>query len=468
MQRQVSPAGTTIMANILDNIVADKREWLQTKMQQQPLASFIAEIKASDRDFIGALNQHKTAFILECKKGSPSKGLIREPFDLNYIASVYSQHASVISVLSDKKYFLGDFDFVSQVRSQVTQPVLCKDFFVDEYQVYLARHHQADAILLMLSVLNDEEYKRLYALATELKMGVLTEISNTQELERAIKLGSPVIGINNRDLRDLSTDIARTFELAPLIPEDRIIISESGIYNHEQVKQLSKVANGFLVGSSLMAEDDLDKACTKLILGQNKVCGLTRPQDALNAAKAGAIFGGLIFVDKSPRCISIEQARMVMSGAPLSYVGVFLNAAIEELSHTANALGLSAVQLHGDEDACYINKLREALAESIEIWKAHGVESQIPDLNNYPVDRHLLDSKVAGVCGGTGQSFDWTLLSKQPLSNIMLAGGLSPENALQAASIGTIGLDFNSGVESSPGLKDLEKLNIAFTQIREY
>ena len=185
------------------------------------------------------------AFILECKKASPSKGLIRQDFDLDAIAGVYKGHASAISVLTDEKYFQGNFDFLPVVRRQVTQPVLCKDFMIDPYQVYLARHYQADAILLMLSVLDDATYRELAALADSLQLGVLTEVSNEDELERAIALNAKVVGINNRNLRDLSIDLDRTKQLAPKLPEGTIVISESGIYTHQQVRDLAAYANGF-------------------------------------------------------------------------------------------------------------------------------------------------------------------------------------------------------------------------------
>lgn len=150
------------------------------------------------------------------------------------------------------------------MRAQVAQPVLCKDFMVDPYQVYLARHYQADAILLMLSVLNDDQYRELAAVAHDLGMGVLTEVSNEQELKRAVDLQAKVIGINNRNLRDLTTDLNRTKQLAPLIPQGTIIISESGIYTHQQVRDLAEFANGFLIGSSLMAQSNLELAVRKL------------------------------------------------------------------------------------------------------------------------------------------------------------------------------------------------------------
>ncbi|MFA0086416.1 bifunctional indole-3-glycerol-phosphate synthase TrpC/phosphoribosylanthranilate isomerase TrpF [Vibrio sp. E150_011] len=454
------------METVLAKIVEDKRVWVEARKQSQPLASFQAQLEPSDRHFYDALSTGKTVFILECKKASPSKGLIREDFDLDYIASVYNNHASAISVLTDEKYFQGNFDFLPQVRSQVTQPVICKDFMVDSYQVYLARHYKADAILLMLSVLSDEEYRELAAVAESLNLGILTEVSNEAELERAINLQARVVGINNRNLRDLSVNLDRTKELAPSLPEGTIIISESGIYNHQQVRDLSHYANGFLIGSSLMAEDNLELAVRKVLLGENKVCGLTHADDAAKAYQAGAVKGGLIFVEKSPRYVDFESARMVMSGAPLEFVGVFQNHTTEVVANTANELGLSAVQLHGDEDQAYVEALRAQLQSDIAIWKAHGVKDALPDFSAIDVDRHLLDAQVGNQTGGTGQRFDWQLLHNT--NNIMLAGGLSPDNIKEASQLGCIGLDLNSGVESAPGKKDANKLSQAFTLIRDY
>lgn len=454
------------METVLAKIVADKQLWVEARKQAQPLETFVNELTPSDRDFYAALSSDQTAFILECKKASPSKGLIRDDFDLDYIAKVYKNHASAISVLTDEKYFQGNFEFLPQVRNQVTQPVLCKDFMIDTYQVYLARHYNADAILLMLSVLNDAEYKELAEVAQKLELGILTEVSNEEELVRAIDLQALVIGINNRNLRDLSTDLNRTKELAPKIPEGTVIISESGIYTHQQVRDLSKYANGFLIGSSLMAEKDLELAARKVTLGENKVCGLTHADDAASAYQAGAVYGGLIFVEKSPRYVDEESARLTMCGAPLNYVGVFQNHTLEEVAHLAHSLDLAAVQLHGNESAEYIEQLAPMLPEQCKIWKAHGVTDSLPELSNIQADRHLLDSQVGNQSGGTGTAFDWSLLSEN--NNIMLAGGLSPDNAQQAATLGCIGLDFNSGVEQAPGKKDHKKLQAAFAAVRNY
>ncbi|WP_448511538.1 bifunctional indole-3-glycerol-phosphate synthase TrpC/phosphoribosylanthranilate isomerase TrpF [Photorhabdus laumondii] len=453
-----------MQSTILQKIVNDKAEYLIHRKQQQPLESFINAVVASNRHFYQALNSEQTVFILECKKASPSKGVIRQDFDPIQIAKIYQPYATAISVLTDEKYFQGNYEFLRLVSDTVHQPVLCKDFIIDPYQVYLARYYQADAILLMLSVLDDQQYITLSELAHSLNMGVLTEISSEEERARAVALKAKVIGINNRDLRDLSIDLNRTKQLAPQLPEETIVISESGIHQHQQIRELSHYANGFLIGSALMAQSNLDLALRQLILGENKVCGLTRPQDAKVALQAGAVYGGLIFAEHSPRKINIQQAQQIINAANLKYVGVFQNQSSAFISHTARVLSLAAVQLHGAEGEVYIEELRKVLPENCQIWKAIDMSKDEFHTKAGNVDRYLLDNGK----GGTGQSFDWQLLEKQSLANIMLAGGLNEENCQQAAKYGCCGLDFNSGVENAPGIKSSHKLNKVFQLLRCY
>ncbi|MDA5534309.1 bifunctional indole-3-glycerol-phosphate synthase TrpC/phosphoribosylanthranilate isomerase TrpF [Yersinia mollaretii] len=449
---------------VLHKIVRDKEIWVAARKVQQPLASFQHEITLSQRDFYQALQGSQTVFILECKKASPSKGVIRDNFNPADIAAVYKNYASAISVLTDEKYFQGSFDFLPQVSAVVTQPVLCKDFIIDAYQIQLARFYQADAILLMLSVLDDERYRQLAAVAHSLNMGVLTEASNGEELDRAIALGAKVVGINNRDLRDLSIDLNRTRELAPRLPAGVTVISESGINYYRQVRELSDVANGFLIGSALMSEPNLNAAVRRVLLGENKVCGLTRAQDAAAAYNAGAVYGGLIFVDSSPRNVDIAQARSVISGAPLKYVGVFRDAKIDTIQQIAEQLSLAAVQLHGQEDQTYINQLRDVLPADCQIWKALRVSDTLPARNLAHVERYVLDNGQ----GGTGQTFDWSLLAGESLDNVLLAGGVSADNCGAAAQLGCAGLDLNSGVEKAPGIKDPQLVAAVFNTLRAY
>ncbi|WP_215846691.1 bifunctional indole-3-glycerol-phosphate synthase TrpC/phosphoribosylanthranilate isomerase TrpF [Candidatus Pantoea bituminis] len=453
-----------MQGTVLEKIVQDKAVWVEARKQQQPLSSFQNSVELASRNFYDALQGARTAFILECKKASPSKGLIRADFDPAAIAGVYRHYASAVSVLTDEKYFQGDFAFLPIVSAAITQPVLCKDFIIDAYQIYLARHYQADAILLMLSVLDDDQYRQLAAVAHSLKMGVLTEVSNEDELERAIALEAKVVGINNRDLRDMSIDLNRTRQLAPRLSHGVTVISESGINSYADIRELSHFANGFLIGSALMEEDDLQSAVRRVTLGSNKVCGLTRAEDARATYEAGAIFGGLIFVESSPRYVDSVKAKTVIAGAPLSYVGVYRNAAISDIVTQAAELQLVAIQLHGDEDRAYVAELRQALPASVKIWKALRIEGALPERDWPHVDRYVFDNGN----GGSGQRFDWSLLQDQKLDNVLLAGGLSADNCVEAARQGCAGLDFNSGVESSPGIKDASKIAAVFQTLRAY
>lgn len=453
-----------MQGTILEKIVQDKAQWVEARKAQQPLATFQDAVQPAARSFYHALQGARTVFILECKKASPSKGLIRDDFDPAAIAGIYRHYASAVSVLTDEKYFQGSFDFLPVVSAALTQPVLCKDFIIDPYQIYLARHYQADAILLMLSVLDDESYRQLAALAHSLKMGVLTEVSNEAELERAIALEAKVVGINNRDLRDMSIDLDRTRQLAPRLSHGVTVISESGIHNYAQVRALSHFANGFLIGSALMEEPDLAAAVRRVLLGDNKVCGLTRPEDARAAYEAGALYGGLIFAEGSPRQLDRAQAQQVVAGAPLRYVGVFRNAAISDIVTHVEALKLAAVQLHGDEDRNFVAQLRAALPAQVAIWKALSVTSALPARDWPHVDRYVFDNGQ----GGSGARFDWSLLQDQDLANVLLAGGLGADNCVEAARLGCAGLDFNSGVESAPGIKDPAKIAAVFRTLRAY
>jgi len=208
----------------------------------------------------------------------------------------------------------------------------------------------------------------------------------------------------------------------------------------------------------------LRSAVRRVTLCDNKVCGLTRPQDASVAHQAGAIYGGLIFVAASPRHVSIEQAREVKAGAPLKYVGVFRNEAPSQVADIAQDLQLSAVQLHGDEDQAYIDTLRPLLPAGCQIWKALSVKEVMPARDLNQVDRYVLDNGK----GGTGQRFDWSTLAGHDLSNVLLAGGLGADNCVDAALLGCAGLDFNSGVEREPGIKDADKITAVFQTLRAY
>lgn len=450
-------------STVLNQIICDKKAWLNARRARQPLTSFQPLVQPAARDFYQAVSGKHTAFILECKKASPSKGILRADFDVVAIANVYREFATVVSVLTDETWFQGDYSFLAQVSCTIRQPILCKDFIIDAYQLWLARYYQADAVLLMLSVLDDQQYSALAALAHHLNMGVLTEVSTPAELDRALALHARVIGINNRNLHDLSIDMDKCRQLAPRVPAHVTLISESGIQCWQQLCQLRRYVHGFLIGSALMAERSLPFALRRLIFGEHKVCGLTRAQDAQAAYSAGACWGGLIFVAHSPRNVTLQPAKAIVDAAPLRYVGVFCNAPIEDIVACRRCLVLDAIQLHGDETSEYVAQLRQALPAETAIWKAFKVQAALPPRNWPNVDRYLLDNAA----GGSGTCFDWSLLVGADLTDVIVAGGLNEVNCVDAVRRGAIRLDFNSGVEREPGIKDANKLNAVFHKLRE-
>ena len=472
--------------NILEQIIVHKRSELTERLAQMPLSSFEAELTQSDRNFKQALirdkQNHGAAFILECKKASPSKGLIRAQFDLDEICEAYGKHATCVSVLTDEKYFQGAFERILEVRKKLSQPVLCKDFIISEYQISLARYFGANAVLLMLSVLDDDEYKILNAKADEYGMHVLCEVSNQEEMARAVNLSADIIGINNRNLRDLTTDLSQTPNLVERFKTladnsqqaNTLLISESGIYHHGQVKHLSPYVHGFLVGSSLMAETDLDAACKQLIQGEHKVCGLTSQEDAIKAARLGASFAGLIFVESSPRAIDTSAAKALIDECrkqtSLKFVAVVQNSSVAEMLTLVETLDIDAIQLHGEESQDDIDQLKHALAtqnKQVQVWKVVGISPEGDLPSQWPVaDRILLDTKTKAASGGTGISFDWTQLETLDINvPVMLAGGLKPGNIAQAAALPVVGLDINSGVESCPGVKDHQLMAQVFQHL---
>lgn len=450
----------------LAEIVSRKRVDVAERVAVRPLDAFRDHLVPSDRSLSKALTERGLGFILECKRSSPSQGLIRGTFDPSSIALAYAPHASAISVLTDGPYFGGSFDDLRAVRGLVKQPVLCKDFVVDPYQVYEARLHGADAVLLMLSVLDDETYRRCADVVRLLGMEALTEVHDADEMARARALEAPIVGINNRDLKTLKVDISVTERLAPLRPSRALLVSESGIGSRTDVRRLRAHVDAFLVGTTLMRAADVSRATRELLYGRVKVCGLARAADAQVAAMSGATWGGLLLAPESPRFVSREQALVVRdSERALQWAGVFVNEAPARVGEAARALSLDAVQLHGEEDGAVIAAVRAAVPETTEVWKAVRVRASIPAVHG--VDRVLVDAFSKEARGGTGQTFDWLLLKGvSDRTRLIVSGGLNAERALAADELGAWALDLSSGVESAPGIKDPARVHGFFAALR--
>ena len=255
---------------VLDSIVQARRERIDElrarfgHLSVEELARSQRSLAAALRTRNGQSRSPQPALIMECKAASPSRGTIRSDYDPASLATQYAPYAAAVSVLTEPDRFNGSFDDLATVREVVDVPVLCKDFIVDEVQVLAARSLGADAVLLMLSVVPDDVYRELAELAHSLGMEVLTEVSSPEEMHRAAALGAEVIGINNRDLRTLETDLARTEEMAPLAPAGVVLIGESGVGAPDDVRRLSGLVDALLVGSSLSGAPDPAEAARDL------------------------------------------------------------------------------------------------------------------------------------------------------------------------------------------------------------
>lgn len=264
------------MSDILDKIVAVKREEIAAAKKKSSLEAvrFDAESRVLTRDFVGALRAKiaagQAAVIAEVKKASPSKGVLRQEFVPADIAQSYAEgdgevSAACLSVLTDRQFFQGGVDYLKQARASCDLPVLRKDFLVDVYQVYESRAMGADAILLIAACLDDAQMSEFEAIAMGLGMAVLVEVHDAAELERALKLKTPLIGVNNRNLRTFEVSVQTTIDLLAEVPADRLLVTESGIATRDDVARLRAAGvHAFLVGEAFMRADEPGEALAAL------------------------------------------------------------------------------------------------------------------------------------------------------------------------------------------------------------
>jgi len=258
------------MSNVLNEIVRHKWTEIEAAQQSRPLSGLQAAVASAPppRDFVGALRQaHPTGLIAEVKKASPSAGIIRADFHPVEIARTYEANgAACLSVLTDEQFFQGHLDFLRDIRQTVSIPVLRKDFIVSPYQVWEARAAGADCILLIAECLDDESLSTLSQLAASLGMQSLVEIYESDNISRVLALGLPMIGINNRDLRNFATDLGHCIRLREQIPAETLVIGESGIHTREDVERLAcSGIHGILVGESLMRSADIGEGVRRLL-----------------------------------------------------------------------------------------------------------------------------------------------------------------------------------------------------------
>ncbi len=263
---------SVVQSDILEKILAVKREEVAAAKQKRPLAELRKDVEKAGkpRDFIGALRTKISAgmpaVIAEIKKASPSKGVLRADFDPVAIARAYAKHgAACLSVLTDVEFFQGSRDYLIQARETSGLPVLRKDFIIDPYQIHEARAMGADCVLLIAAALDDDAMAGLERVAMELGMAVLVEVHDANEFERALDLQTPLLGINNRNLRTFETRLDTTLDLLERVPPGKLVVTESGILASSDVERMrSAGVEAFLVGEAFMRAADPGEALAKL------------------------------------------------------------------------------------------------------------------------------------------------------------------------------------------------------------
>jgi indole-3-glycerol phosphate synthase/phosphoribosylanthranilate isomerase len=445
---------------VLGQIAAAKRDELARRFDGVSLDALRTRAEPTRRSLAAALAQPGARFILEIKRASPSAGVIRASADSAVLARGYSGVADALSVLCDAEFFGGSLADLAAARREFDGPILAKDFFVDPRQVAEARIAGADAVLVMLSLLDDPAAREMIAEARRFGMDALVEVHDDTEMQRALALGAPLIGINNRDLRDLTVDLATTERLARLAG-DRLLVSESGIDSRADVERLSPLVDGFLIGSSLMRASEPPQRARELIFGRTKLCGLNCGAD-VSAARPAA-FAGFVFVPGSPRHVTAVEAAP-LAGVARTYgirpVGVFRDAPLRTVADVATLTNLHAVQLHGHEDADYVAALRRELP-SCEIWTAVSVGRE--PLIGRGGDRLVFDNAD----GGSGRSFDWSVIEGHAdLFRSVVAGGIGRHNARASRRLGAYAIDVGSAMDLHPGKKSPEKIAALFDALR--
>jgi indole-3-glycerol phosphate synthase / phosphoribosylanthranilate isomerase len=450
-----------VAEGVLGRIAAAKRSELDRRFDCVSVDALRARAAPTRRSLAATLARPGARFILEIKKASPSEGAIRVDANPASLARGYAGVADALSLLCDGAHFGGSLADLTAARAEFDGPILAKDFFIDVRQVAEARTAGADAILVMLSLLGDDAAREMIAEAARFGMDALVEVHDEAEMRRALSLGAPLMGINNRDLRDLSIDLGTTERLAGLAP-DRLLVSESGIAQAADVERLAPLVDAFLVGSSLMRSADPAQAARKLVFGRTKLCGLNCGAD-IRAARPAA-FAGFVFVPGSPRHVTADEAAPLAGTARRSGmrpVGVFRDAPLRTVGDMATLLHLHAVQLHGRENVDYVRALRRELPPDCEIWTALSVGRD--RLVSRGGDRLVFDNAD----GGSGRSFDPALVDGHPdLASAIVAGGIGQHNAGATQRLGAYAIDVGSSVDERPGRKSADKIAALFEALR--
>lgn len=503
---------TTRGADILERIVDSKREEVARLRPVRRELARASEDAPPPRPVLAPMVARPTvAVFAEVKRRSPGAGPIAPDLDPMAISAEYEAGgAQAVSVLTDGPWFGGSLADLRAVARARRIPVLRKDFVLDEVQIWEARAAGADMVLLIVRILDAPLLADLRAMTHELGMVALVEVHDEQEIDAALKAGARMVGINNRDLSVFRTSLQATERLAPRIPDDVTVVSESGIRDGDDVRCAAAAgADAVLVGEALVRSRDprgivAEMAAVPKLRGRSgppgrsgrpgplmranasrvraKVCGVTTPQDAAVASEAGADYLGAILSAGYARSVSPERAAQLYAVSSARRVGVFVDAPLERVVALAWQLSLHVVQLHGRETPDTAAQV--AAAGPWKVWKSfHATADGGPPAARSLARRIapyagavagvLVDAWDPGAPGGTGRSFGWqgvgaAVRNAAGAAAFVAAGGMTPANAATAIeSLSPCVLDASSGLESAPGVKDPAKVRAFVTAVRQ-
>ncbi len=411
--------------------------------------------------------------LAEIKHRSPSAGLILPDASarIESVARAYRRGgASALSVVVEQDFFGGDPSWLPRAKAASGLPILMKDFVVEEVQLDFAAALGADAVLLIVSALDDGALSRLHAAARSRGLAVLVEAHDETEIRRALAAGAEIVGVNARDLGTFAVDLPGTARLGALLPPSVARVAESGIKTRGDVEALEAAGYGaFLAGETLLRAKDPARALREL-RGENtteiKICGVTREEDVDMCMELGVDWIGLIFAARSPRRLTPERGILLKERARAAkgVVAVFAENSEAEIRDVLDRVRPDVVQMPHPP-----LPLQRKFSSVLSFWNTIRVgQDDIAEAGDRTGTALHFDTSVAGVSGGTGKTFDWTLLAGVDRSRpVILAGGLKPGNVADAMRrVKPDVVDVASGVEAAPGIKDRAKIAAFVREVR--
>jgi indole-3-glycerol phosphate synthase/phosphoribosylanthranilate isomerase len=448
----------------------------------QPDGARFAAALSSFPSSLSKQNLPPPLFLSELKHRSPSAGLILPdaPSRIESVARAYRRGgASALSVVVEQDFFGGDASWLPRAKAASGLPVLMKDFVVDEVQLDFAAALGADAVLLIAAALDDAALSRLHAAARTRSLAVLVEAHDGDEIRRALAAGAEIVGVNARDLKTFAVDLPGMARLGALLPASVTRVAESGIRTRADVEALAVAGYGaFLVGETLLRAADPSHVLREL-RGENptevKICGITREEDVDTCLEQGVDWIGLVFASRSPRRLTPEKGRFLrmrakgeaaaeaVSSAAKGVVAVFADNDEDEIRRVVELVRPDVIQMPSPPSYLLRNLQRPS------VWHTVRIDSDdLSSANKAEGDALHFDTFVRGQSGGTGTTFDWSLLNSIDRGRpVVLAGGLRPGNVADAVRrVRPDIVDVASGVESAPGIKDPAKITAFVREVR--